>query len=189
MQPFTYSFKSQHLPELHFCFSKHVKELLWLHKKSENKGLNQLHRCLGTAWMGWILGVAQLHSGHSCARLSRGSDVMYNGSPQGCRNRGMEGRVRWGEVRGGWNQILALRFCCAPQTTGRGLMWSHLLQVLHIWYCPANGDRRGKKIACAAGFLYSLHAANGSWIEVNEVCTLMCECRGKEGRRLTVTVT
>lgn len=82
---------------MHFCFSKHVKELLWLHKKSENKGLNQLHRCLGTAWMGWILGVAQLHSGHSCARLSRGSDVMYNGSPQGCRNRGMEGRVRWGE--------------------------------------------------------------------------------------------
>lgn len=130
---------------MHFCFSKHVKELLWLHKKSENKGLNQLHRCLETAWMGWILGVAQLHSGHSCARLSRGSDVMYNGSPQGCRNRGMEGRVRWGEVRGGWNQILALRFCCAPQTTGRGLMWSHLLQVLHIWYCPANGDRRGKK--------------------------------------------
>ncbi|KAI4806895.1 hypothetical protein KUCAC02_017686, partial [Chaenocephalus aceratus] len=34
--------------------------------------------------VGWFLGVAPLCSGHSCARLSRGSDVMYNGSPEGC---------------------------------------------------------------------------------------------------------
>lgn len=57
--------------------------------------------CWGGSW-----GVAQLCSGHSCAKLSRGSDVMYNGSPQGWRD---EGRVR------GRNQILAgpALLCCS----------------------------------------------------------------------------
>ena len=44
---------------------------------------------LGILKVGRTVGVARLCPGHSCARLSKGSDVMYNGSPQGCGNGGM----------------------------------------------------------------------------------------------------
>lgn len=48
------------------------------------KSKNPCCLCFCLRKVGWFLGVAPLCSGHSCARLSRGSDVMYNGSPEGC---------------------------------------------------------------------------------------------------------
>lgn len=50
------------------------------------------------AWGGsWVF--LSSRSGHSCARLSRGSDVMHNGSPSGCRNGGMRGKSEGTETR------------------------------------------------------------------------------------------
>lgn len=76
----------------------------------------------GGSWV--LLCCALLCSGHSCARLSRGSDVMYNGSPQGWKDGGM--REEWGAETRSLPFVRALP-CCSD--CGRRLMWSHLLHA------------------------------------------------------------
>lgn len=81
------------------------------------------------------------------------TDVMYNGSPQGCRNGGRSEGLKPDPCA-----VLGCADC------GRRLMWSHLLHA----YCTSDTvaqteDTEGRRVAALAEFFtFSTNASRGS---------------------------